>query len=243
MIRTLALTGVFALTTLAHSLALADGDHAGDIAVSAVGGKLMTGGDHFEIHAATGFKIYEADFGDFANGAWVTKNPGFQTQDGATLVPNSLLSFAGLGTLGFWNGSAWGTAPVGVTVSIEDALQAGDESLTKWTASGVTRGVTPDGATSYVDQVAANGTLHSHLAMSVTPGAAAGAYAIQLQLTHDAYASSDPFYLVFNRGLSGDAFEASVEAFAAPVPEPSTYALLLAGLVGVAAVARRRQQG
>lgn len=237
MIRSLALTGVFALTTLAHSLALADADHAGDIAVSAVGGKLMTGGDHFEIHAATGFKIYEADFGDFANGTWVTKNPGFQTQGGATLAPGSLLSFAGLGTLGFWNGSAWGTAPVGVTVSIEDALQAGADSLTTWTASGVTPGVT-----SYVDQIATNGTLHSHLALSVTPGAAAGAYAIQLQLTSDAYASSDPFYLVFNRGLSGDAFEASVEAFAAPVPEPSTYALLLAGLVGVAAVARRRQQ-
>jgi PEP-CTERM motif len=238
VIRSLALTGVFALTTLAHSLALADGDHAGDIAVSAVGGKLTTGGDHFEIHGATGFKIYEADFGDFANGAWVTKNPGFQTQGGATLQPLSLLSFEGLGSLSFWNGSAWGTAPGGVAVSIEDALQDGDNSLTKWTASGVTPGVT-----SYVDQIATNGTLHSHLALSVTPGAAAGAYAIQLRLTSDAYTSSDPFYLVFNRGLSGEAFESSVESFAAPVPEPSTYALLIAGLFGVAAAARRRQQG
>jgi PEP-CTERM motif len=34
-----------------------------------------------------------------------------------------------------------------------------------------------------------------------------------------------------------------VEFFAAPVPEPSTYALLIAGLFGVAAAVRRRQQG
>lgn len=234
VIRNFAISGLFALSALASTLAHADADHAGDIAVSAVAGKLTTGGDHFEIHGGNGYKIFEADFGDFTSGPYVTKNPGFQTQGSATLAPLSLLSFSAIGSLNYWNGSAWGAAPTGVSVSFKDVL----DELTTWTASGSTAG-----ATSYVDQVATDGSLHSHLTMSVTPGAAAGAYMVQLRLDSDTYASSDPFYVVFNRGLSGESFESSVESLAAPVPEPSTYALMLAGLVGVTALARRRKQG
>lgn len=231
MIRSFALTGLFALSALVPALAVAQDDHAGDIAVSASGGKLITGGDHFEVHGSTGHKIFEADFGDFSNGPFVTKNPGFQTQGSATLAPMSLLSFSGIGTLGYWDGSAWGAAPAGVGVSIQDVF---DEQTT-WSATGVTAG-----PSSYIDQLSATGTLHSHLTMSVTPGAAAGAYAIQLQLASDAYVSSDPFYIVFNRGLSGASFESSVAALTSPVPEPASYALLLAGLAGIATLVRRR---
>jgi len=233
VIRTFAISGLIALSSLVPTLAQADEhDHAGDIAVSALDGKLVTGGSHFETHGVDGYNIYEADFGDLAGGPWTTKNPGFQTQGGATLTPYALISFAGLGSLSFWDGASWGTAPTGVGVSIADVLQ---DALTTWSATGVT-----PGETSYVAQVSAAGTIHDHLALSVTPNATAGAYLIQLQLTSDAYASSDPFYLVFNRGLSSDAFEASVDALTTPVPEPASYALLIAGLAGVGFLMRRR---
>lgn len=235
MIRNFAITGALALAGFFPALASADGHHAGDIAVSAVAGKLHTGGDHFETHGVTGFNIYEANFGDLSGGPWVTKDPGFQTQGGDLLKPGALISFEGVGKLNFWNGSAWNVAQAGVGVSVADVYQ---DALTTWTAAGVT-----PGETAYVSQVSLGGSIHDHLKMSVTPHAAVGAYMIEMRLTSADYASSDSFYIVFNRGLSGAAFEGSVEALvAAPVPEPGTYALMFAGLFGVGVMVRRRRQ-
>jgi hypothetical protein len=233
MIRNFVITGALALAGMCPILAIASGDHAGDIAVSETAGKLRVAGVHFETHGLTGFNIYEADFGDLASGLWATKDPGFQTQGSDLLKPGALISFEGVGKLSFWNGSAWNAAQAGVGVSVADTLQ---EAKTTWTSAGVT-----PGDTSYVAQVSLSGTIHDHLKMSVTPNAAAGAYMVELKLTSDDYASSDAFYIVFNRGLSSAAFETSVEALVTtPVPEPASYALMAAGLFGVLVVARRR---
>ncbi|MCZ8076046.1 MAG: PEP-CTERM sorting domain-containing protein, partial [Paucibacter sp.] len=69
-----------------------------------------------------------------------------------------------------------------------------------------------------------------------------GAYLIELKLKSDDYAASDSFYIVFNRGLSEAAFESSVDALVAvPVPEPSSYILMLAGMGAVGLLVRRRR--
>ncbi|MFY7865238.1 hypothetical protein [Roseateles sp.] len=235
MLKKMSLGLSLAAALLLPTWALASGDHAGDIAVSAQNGKLMVGGAHFETHGVTGFNIYEADFGDLASGPWATKDPGFQTQGSDLLKPGALISFEGVGKLSFWNGSAWNVAQAGVGVSVADVYQ---DALTTWNASGVT-----PGETAYVSEVSLSGTIHDHLKMSVTPNAAVGAYMIEMKLTSADYTSSDSFYIVFNRGLADAAFESSVEALVtAPVPELGTYALMFAGLLGVGLMVRRRQQ-
>jgi hypothetical protein len=215
-----------------HLAAHAQHDHSGDIAVSTVAGKLVVGGEHFETHGLNGYNIYEADFGDFPN-PFETDDPGFQTQGGAKVSPNSILSFAGIGKLQFWNGSAWGNTVANEKVQIKDAF---DGALNTWSDAGFIAG-----EYSFVGQAGGNGSLHEHLDMLVTPNATAGAYLIQLQLISDTDAASMPFYIAFNRGLGAEAFETSIDALvAAPVPEPETYALLLAGLALVGAATRRR---
>lgn len=212
----------------------ANAQHAGDVAVSTVAGKLTLGGAHFEVHGLNGYNIYEADFGDLNGGPFATDDPGFQTQGGAFVTPNSFVSFTGIGNLQFWNGSSWGSTVSNETVRIADALNG---ATSTWSDSGFVAG-----PNSFVGQAGPNGSLHEHLDMFVTPNASVGAYLIQLQLTSSTDAASLPFYIAFNRGLGEDAFEASVGALAA-VPEPETYALLLAGLTLVGAVVRRRTAG
>ncbi|MEF7612753.1 PEP-CTERM sorting domain-containing protein [Aquincola sp. MAHUQ-54] len=225
-----AIAGLLAAGSLVPFAAHAVGehDHAGDVAVSAVGGQLVLGGG-FQT-TASGHKLYEAEFGDqFVY--YQTSNPGFQTQDGAALLPGTFLSFAGVGALGFWNGTAWGTAAAGDYVSIRDA--AGQD--TQWTGSGVAAG-----ASSYIARVDAGGGVHAHVPFSTNPLGTEGAYLIQLQLTSPDYASSTPFYIAFNYGLSHEDFELAVDSLVTAVPEPGTYALMLLGLGAVGMAARRR---
>ncbi len=216
--------------------ALANGLHEGDIFPGLIGGRLVVLNDA-PTAWATGYKIFEGDFGDFAGGPFKTDDPGFDHQDGA-FTPFTQLWYRGLGTLGFWNGSAWATGPAGTSVTVEDALG----SKTFFSAAGV---AVPDGA---IGQFSAAGNIHQHLDFELVPGPMSpiGAYLITLQLTSRTaagvtpgpYLDSLPFHIVFNNGLGGDAFEASVMALA--VPEPGTYAMLLAGLLVLGAVARRR---
>lgn len=207
-----------------------DHHHAGDIAVSAVSGQLVVGGDSVLV-AANGYKLFEAEFGDqFIY--YQTKNPGFQTQGGATLKPLSLISFEAMGALSYWDGASWSAAANGDYVGMEDALG----EVTRWTGGGVT-----PGATSYVAQVSRSGSVHEHLPFTTNPAGNEGAYLIQLRLTSDDYQTSDPFYMVFNYGLGHQSFEMAVDSLVTAVPEPSTYAMMLMGVAGITFLARRRR--
>lgn len=212
-------------------------EHEGDILPTVVGGQLATEGDR-PIDALTGAKIYEGDFGDLGGGPRATDDPGYDHQDGL-LLPGSLLGIRGMGVLEYWDGNTWSTAAAGTTVSIEDALG----SLISFSSAGV------DNPNGYLGQVSPTGTLHEHVDMSISAGAATGAYGFFVRLFGETsltdptapYADSAPFMLVMNYGLSEALFEAGVDARVAPVPLPAAVWLLLSGLMGMGAIARRQR--
>ncbi len=228
---------LLALGVLAPPSALAQ--HAGDLDPTLASGKIVFDtGNLLPRNAATGYKIYEGNFNDFAGGPNSTDDPGFDVVDG-TFVAGQQLWFKAIGTLGYWNGSAWGAAPGSATFTITDAL--GGNTLIK--ASGVTN---PFGAIGEADD---GGGIHAHIDFSIspTPAGPVGAYMATLFLTsrtsdgvtpYPGITDSDPFHLVMNRGLSTPNFENAVSVLA--VPEPETYAMLLAGLALVGGLARRR---
>jgi hypothetical protein len=232
-----------ALSTAFTTLAVMTSPHAlshSDIEATVIGGKLTVNEENTApIAFGTGYKIFEGDFGDLAGGPTGTDDPGFIASEG-TFLSGEQLWYNALGTLSYWNGSNWGSAPGGTTLTIEEAL--GGSTLISSTGIMNSYGA--------VDAADATGGIHTHLDFSISNASPAGAYMATLELTsRDAagnlpspYLDSDPFHIVFNRGLSGDAFEASVTALASPVPEPETYAMFLAGLALCGAMASRCQR-
>lgn len=206
--------------------------HEGDIELSLVNNRItLAGNDAFHFN---GQAVFEGDFGDFAGGPYRTDDPGFDNEAG-TFAAGTILNYRALGRLQFWNGSSWTAAVPGNEYVRMDGNLGED---TRWNPMGLMGDLT-----GLIGQAGANGQIHEHLDFSVarTGGGvpAVGAYLVQLQLESAAHLTSAPYYMAFNRGLSGTDFETAVSALA--VPEAQTWLMMLAGLIGVAAYAQRRQ--
>ncbi|ODT85751.1 MAG: hypothetical protein ABS69_00550 [Nitrosomonadales bacterium SCN 54-20] len=208
----------------------------GDVRPSVIQGRLVVDEPNsVPVAVATGYKIFEGNLGDLYGGPLKTNDPGFVATSG-TFQSGEQLWYQATGTLSFWNGTSWGTAPDNVSFKLSDAL--GSDTLI--TAAGVTN---PLGV---IDAADSSGGIHRHLDFSISGSNPAGSYLATLQLTsRDAsgnlpspYLDSDPFHIVFNQGLDASAFEASITALT--VPEPETYAMFLAGLALMGYMARRR---
>lgn len=227
------LTGLMAAAALLPGLVQAGSLHEGDIQLTVVGGQITLTGNH--AWHADGSPIFESDFGDFAGGPYSTDDPGYDSLPG-TFAGGTIINYAALGALQFWNGTAWSAAVPGLEY-VRLSGNLGED--TRWTVGGVT-----GDATGLVGQAGGNGQLHEHLDMNVARSGggapAVGAYLIQLQLTSSSLTASTPYYMAFNRGLSVEAFEAAVEALA-PVPEPHTWALMATGVFAIGLRLRQRR--
>lgn len=227
--------GAAALALVAASAAAQEHLHEGDIELSVVNGKIVTSGGHHTEYG-TGYGIFEGDLDTLLGGPrWRTTDPGFDSEAG-TFAPSDMLYFAPVGSLGFWDGDSW-ESPGSAVLIVRDSI----DGTATYSGTGFT---TSDGFDGFISDGGATGSIHQHItftlqASPLTPGPAVGAYRIALQLTSPSYTSSDPFWIVFNRGLGEEAFEESAHVMS--VPEPETYALMALGLGFVAFVARRRR--
>lgn len=175
--------------------------------------------------------VFETDFGDFAGGPNSTDDPGYAADAGA-LPANTVFTFQGLGKLSFWDGKTWSND---TTSSVTIVDSQGNES--QWNNAGYNAG-----ATNYIGQSDVQGGFHEHIDYNINKSAAVGAYMIELKIAdlNSKLIPSDSFYIVFNRGLSTAAFEASVSALTSEVPVPAAAWLMLSGLVGLG-MAKRKQ--
>lgn len=214
-----------------------------DMHVSVAGGTIYVTGDELLVDSQTGYRIFEGDFGDLEGGPFKTDDPGFLADPG-NFTSGTILGYRALGTLQYWNGTGWGSVAGQEQVHLADAF----EEVSIFAASG-----TSGKLVGLIDQVGGDGVLHAHLDYSIGNSGglgdpAMGAYAIQLSLLAldqdfnllSTYGESQPFFLIFNRGLSAEAFESALDARVAAVPLPASGPLLGAALAAAFGAIRRR---
>lgn len=236
-IKALAAIGIlgFAGQVLAHS----------DIHVGYSGSAITVHGDESLIDALTGYSIFEGDFGDLAGGPYVTDDPGFLADAGSGFTGSPILGYRALGALQYWNGTTWGAVAGQERVHVTDSW--GEDSI--FALSG-----TSGKSIGLIDQFGTDGSLHAHIDYSIENSLgignpSVGAYMIQLSLLAldeefnplATYGESQSFYMVFNRGLSAEAFEAAIDSRVAAVPVPGAAPLLGSALAMGFALARRRK--
>lgn len=214
-----------------------------DLNLSVVGGKIQVNGDELLVDGATGYQLFEGDFGDLEGGPFKTDDPGFLAVSG-NFSGGTILGYRAQGTLQYWNGTTWGAVAGQERVHIADAFD--EHSI--FGASGASGKII-----GLIDQVGNDGVLHAHLDFTVENAGgignpALGAYAIQISLLaldqdfniSSAYGESTPFYLILNRGLSSVDFESAIDARVTPVPIPGAGPLMGAALaLGFGLVKRR----
>jgi outer membrane autotransporter protein len=171
------------------------------------------------LHGASGRLIFVTDFGDFAGGPYGVDDPGFFAGAGA-LPPGTLLRYTITTPLDFWDPAArqWQDR----TARGERIRLAGGLTATAGGSCGLlicfTSGSTLIGDTSVtgalsliIDESPANGSLHTHLDWFIeeadgSAGGSAGAYTLELSMSAEGFADSEPIVILFNRGLSNADF-------------------------------------
>lgn len=223
-------------TFLIASLALAGIAQAHvDVGPYVANSKIVTGGkDDGTGETFAVIRSYGYDFGEDAANPYFIGDPGFNAAAGSGLPQGSQLRFDVLSSLRYWDGTgepAFSAAPAGESI----AFNFGASTTTVTSASGAQPGFN-------LQTVGANGALHRHLNTTFdgTPPAE-GVYAVLLDLASSdaAIARSDPFYVVFNNGLSEAQHDAAIDVLGATlVPEPAT----LAGFAGAGVLLLRRRR-
>lgn len=218
------------------------------------------------VDTATGYKIFPGYFDDLEGGPRLTDDPGFQAFPG-TLLPGEAIHFRALGTLEYWDVAAtgWSAAPAAAGIRLYGGIP-GDVVLnyllnpfsptaiadyaywadgTRYSAADIQGPVS-----AIIDDAKSNGAFHAHLDWELDAASLPGVYLLTLQLWSPVelngmakYADSDPFMIIFkSAGVQDSLLVDALRARVAPVPEPQSYLMLLAGLALVGGAVRRRMR-
>lgn len=213
----LIVVSAFALTSALASHAVA---HDVDVWITASGGMLTTSGYDHDTGRITdpGLRVFGAEVGEDPMFPLAAFDPGF----GSDLVGSSVQVMLAP-ALGLWNGS--GFDPAGPTV-----LSTSYGSSFADTAVG--------GSLSFLISEG----FHVHPDYWLSEGATPGIYLVALQLQGQGYESSDPFWFVFNLGMSEEDHDAAMGWVEANlVPGPGALWIITA-LAGSRTVAGRRRE-
>jgi len=204
-------------------------------------------------------KIFLTDFGDLAGGENSTDDPGFQGLSG-WLPSNILVKYRAVDALQKWHSESLGwhdAEPGGVQIRLFGGLNAEtvlstdtshcnglllcipkeisqtvyNEASTVFTGQGI------EAAPSLIiDNTTENGALHAHLDWFLENGSNTdeAVYLLAMQLISDGYEDSDPFYVLFNHGLSevdlAKAIQMRMTPSVASVPIPATLPLFVTAI-------------
>jgi len=244
-----------ALTLSAFALALSlpaladehDHEHAGDIFYVSEEGSIVLD-DVTMIDVFTGRPLFEGDFGDLPFGPNGTDDPGFEAESNDGFAAGSFISLTPVGSLLFWNGTAWGAADASVTITATGLL----DDVISWTSLGNSGGyaLASEAIGSGIPEPGEE--THQHLEFVISAGAPIGAYLLNLALANvgalagaadfsSVLQTSAPFSIAFNFGLEEEDFEGIIDSTSAPVPVPAAVWLLGSSLAGLATCARQRR--
>jgi len=200
-----------------------------------------TGQTSFE-SGAVGYNSGGINFGDPITDAQVFQGNGVSTTAGTTSMPNPLADDQKYGTpttgsLGITSASQIGvlfnaTEPGGDSVNVLDV------TLKFYTSGGTFLGAI-DGQQNFASSNPGNGVAGFTFVVDQAQQAQVNSWlgtggsgtTLALEATIGNFAGGPESFLIYNLGTS-----------VAPIPEPQTYALMLAGLGALGFVARRRRQ-
>lgn len=209
---------------LASSFASAAMAHVGDIGLKVVSGRINTGvvdDIGFGQFVVPGERVFGGDMGDIFPG--FSDEPGYFSSDGS-FPQGTGIGFNIRKAMRHWSGTDFNSI-ASQTLLIENA------AATDWRVTPGTDVPVPGFDILSVD---ASGGFDEHLNFTVTDPNTPAIYLLELETTGTGLLTSDPYWIVFNNGLSEDEHDAAMvwtQQNLAPAPGAGGV-LVLAGVLG-----------
>lgn len=212
----------------------------------------------FDIVTREGFILVESgmeELDPFSPGDFAADQPGFATHSAQGLIVNpgdaiminaldaSLHSNFGVGYVNYYNPTTDALEATG-RIAFEDNTNSTPDLVLN--GDSIESGVNPQ----FIGLADGNGNIHDHITWDLLDDASApqGAYGLLVQLQSDfspldggIELSSDPFWLVFNHGMSDTDFERFALLKFGAIPEPGS-AMLIGFATCILASCRRRRR-